>query len=317
MNPDAIAQLWDVGAVQSVTALAGGSINGAYRVQADAGAFHLRVYRDSRKAVVEREHAAVHCALRVGVPTPAVQPARGGGAVARLGNTDAWAWAALFNLAPGAPIPRAALTECAVWALGDFLGRLHARLPAQAGFEVPRVGESSHTDTIQRLQRIEQAIQARPELDERDTWALERTRQRLAHLHSTDPTPYQPRFPFRFLHGDYHDGNVFFQGSQPAAIIDWEACRLGPRAWEIVRFLDYSLRLDPTLCEAFLAAYREMASLSSAELQDGAQFYASLQERNVWTYESVYLDGNPGPRQFIHPPPYVPFQKQWWRSGLT
>lgn len=120
-----------------------------------------------------------------------------------------------------------------------------------------------------------------------------------------------PTFPFRFLHGDYHDGNVFFLRVQPTSIIDWEQTRRGPRAWEIVRTLDLSLGLQSDLCQAFLSAYRAASPLPCKEPEEGARFYATLQDRNVWTYESVYLTGNPGPRRFIRPPPYVPFLTRW------
>lgn len=49
------------------------------------------------------------------------------------------------------------------------------------------------------------------------------------------------------------------------------------------------------------------AGLPQAVLEDGTRFYATVQERNVWTYETVSLEGNPGPRRFIRPPPYVLF----------
>ncbi|SMB90808.1 hypothetical protein [Deinococcus hopiensis] len=42
--------------------------------------------------------------------------------------------------------------------------------------------------------------------------------------------------------------------------------------------------------------------------------YAATQAHNVWTYEGVSLEGDPGPRAFIRPPPYVPFGVVW--AGL-
>lgn len=84
-----------------------------------------------------------------------------------------------------------------------------------------------------------------------------------------------------------------------------------------MRCLHLSLRLAPALDVPFLAAYRARLLLPAGELADGAALYALVQERNVWTYESVYLEGNPGPRVFIRPPPYVPFGRAWAELGLT
>ncbi|WP_288401879.1 phosphotransferase [uncultured Deinococcus sp.] len=305
-------RFWDLGGVTALTALGGGSINGAWRVEAGTGHFHLRVYRSPDRARAERELAAVAVAVAAGVPTPAPRPARAGGVLARLEA----GWAALFPALDGAPVPRAALTADHAGGLGHLLAEVHTRLPRQVPFEVPGLHQRPVGEILTRLERIEAAILAWPEPGEVDAWALERTRQRLAHLRASPPADHAPTFPARFLHGDFHDGNVFFLNGTPHALIDWEHPRLAPRAWEIVRCLHLSLRLHPVLGQAFLDGYRARLPLSTPELADGAALYATLQERNVWTYESIYLEGNPGPRQFVRPPPHVPFVRDWAASGL-
>lgn len=219
---------WPVGTVQSVTPLAGGSVNAAYRVQAQAGVFHLRVYRDPRLDRARREHAAVRVARAAGIPTPRVLPTHTGDTVTDLNGH----WAALFEVAPGAPIPRAHLTPGHAESLGAFLADLHARLPHSVDFPVSGLGPpASAGATRQELQLVEAAILALAHPDPVDGWALARTRQRLTHLRSApDDTPVADHLPRRFLHGDYHDGNVFFLGDCPTAVIDWEQPRLAPRA---------------------------------------------------------------------------------------
>lgn len=313
IGPAEVAAHWPVGEILTVTPLGGGSINAAWRVQAAAGAFHLRVYRDPRRERAEVEHRAVRLARTCGVPTPDLLVTRGGGTLARLGDR----WAALFEVAPGAPVARHALSPEHAAGLGVLLAGLHARLPEAVPFDVPPLAPPAGVAvTLERLLVIETAILALPHPDATDGWALDRTRQRLAHLR-TSPLPEDlPTLPLRFVHGDFHDGNVFFQAGVPAALIDWEQPRLAPCAWEVVRALHLSLRLDPALGGAFLRAYRGDRPLPPEELQLGAALYGTLQERNVWVYESVYLRGNPGPRAFIRPPPYVPFPQAWTASGL-
>ncbi|MFD1730046.1 phosphotransferase enzyme family protein [Deinococcus malanensis] len=209
---EGLETLWSVGPVRQITAVCGGSINGAYRVQTRDGTYHLRVYRTPDRTQIDREHAAIAVALASGVPTPALLPAHDGNTVARLHGTGAdGAWAALFAQAAGAPIPRSALCMKTASALGAFLAQVHSRLPAEVPFAVPVLCASSVEHTAQRLERIEQAILSLPVLEEIDRWALTRTRQRLAHLRSVPLRDVVPSFPFRFLHGDYHDGNVFFR----------------------------------------------------------------------------------------------------------
>ncbi len=307
-----VTRQWDVGEIDSITPLGGGSINGAYRVEAGAGSFHLRVYRDRQRLPIDREHAAIAVALASGVATPRPVPLRDGSTIGQLDS----AWATLFELTSGAVIARENLNEPEVRKLGGFLAELHARLPQTVDFNVPRVGESRGGATVDRLERIERAILNLPRPDEADGWVLERTRQRLALLRTSPQPSFVSAFPFRFLHGDFHNGNVFFAGGQPVSIIDWELCRLAPRVWEVVRFLDYSLRLCPDLSRAFLSGYRHISPLSVEELLDGVQLYAHLQQGNVWVFESVYIDNNPGPKVFIRPPPYVPFGQAWREAEL-
>ncbi|GGN33589.1 phosphotransferase enzyme family protein [Deinococcus daejeonensis] len=308
-----VAALWPIGPVTALTPLGGGSINAAWRMQAASGAFHLRVYRDPRRERAEVEHRAVRLARAFGVPTPDVLVTRESGTLARLGDR----WAALFEMAPGAPVPRPALTPEHAAGLGALLADLHARLPDTVPFEVPTLSPPAGVAaTLERLRVIETAILALPHPDAADGWALDRTRQRLAHLRASPLPDDLPALPLRFVHGDFHDGNVFFRGGVPVSVIDWEQPRLAPRAWEVVRCLHLSLRLDPTLGGAFLRTYREHLPLPPEELRLGADLYAALQERNVWVYESVYRRGNPGPRAFIRPPPYVPFPQTWTASGL-
>jgi len=313
ITPELIAHLWDLGAVEALCPLGGGSINGAFRVKAERGEFHLRAYRSLDQARAEREHAAIALAVQVGLPTPAPLPTRAGETVAASES----GLLALFPVAPGEAVPRSALTTAHAAALGTFLAGVHDRLPSEVPFEVPVLRIRGAKWAIDRLERIEAILLALPAPDEVDGWALRRTQQRLAHLRTSPLPEHAPTFPARFLHGDYHEGNVFFVGEGPTALIDWEQTRLAPRAWEIVRCLSLSLRLKPGLCRAFLEGYRARLPLPSAELTDGAAFYSALQEQDVWTYESVYVEGHPGPRRFIGPPPYVPFQVRWADLGLS
>ncbi|WP_157460431.1 phosphotransferase enzyme family protein [Deinococcus arboris] len=314
MKAATLAGVWPIGTVYRVTPLGGGSINGAFQVDAGADLFHLRVYRDPRRERAERELAAVQVARAAGVPTPAPVPTQRGGVLARLGED----WAALFERAPGQPIPRADLNPQTAAALGAFLATVHDRLPPAVPLEVPLLAPpASVARTEERLNAVRAAILALPDLNTTDRWALTRLEQRLLHLRTAPLPDTVPDLPTRFLHGDYHDGNVLFSAGQPHALIDWEQTRLAPRAWELVRCLHLSLGLAPELCQAFLAAYRTRLPLSADEVQAGAALYATLQERNVWTLESVYLHGNPGPRAFIQPPPYVPFPVSWAQAEVT
>ena len=113
------------------------------------------------------------------------------------------------------------------------------------------------------------------------------------------------------IHGDYQQSNLFFEDGQVSAVIDWDQSYVAPRAWEVVRTLDYVCKLEETACRTFLDAYRCILSLTSTELEVAAAAYGWMRAHDLWHYRAIYLEGILRVRAFFQSEPWMPFAPRW------
>ena len=132
-------------------------------------------------------------------------------------------------------------------AMGRALGRIHAALaqfpPTEATRYPPRlVWDSARAGA--EMREYEAAIARFPALTPFDQHALSSFAYRRTLLAAgVPPRSAFAGLPEQMLHGDFHEGNLFFgPDGEVSGIIDWELASVGPRALEIIRALDVSLR---------------------------------------------------------------------------
>ncbi len=169
---------------------------------------------------------------------------------------------------------------------------------------------------MKRLEKVEQAILARPVLTASDEIALARALAQRAWLTAPDCRHSDDLLdPLQVIHGDYHHRNLFFANQQVSAIIDWEQTGLMPRACEAVRAGTYMFALEPNRTRTFLDAWMAEAGAARTELRRGAEVFAVVRDHWVWALEEVYLSGNTAAAAFIPPTPFEPFHQTWTRLG--
>ena len=168
--------------------------------------------------------------------------------------------------------------------MGSFLGKVHQVLHGYPQERVPRrsfIFDSSAS--IAKMDRLEDIIRARPQLDEVDEQALAQLlHQREWLITASKEVPDLSCLEHQVIHGDYQEANLFFEEDRISAIIDWDQSFVAPRAWEVVRALDYALDLDVTLCRNFLSAYRTVLPLSQENVNVAAEFYGFKRAHDVW-----------------------------------
>ncbi|UXR63503.1 phosphotransferase [Bdellovibrio bacteriovorus] len=309
-----ILKYWPLGAVTSVEEILNGAVNQVYRVQASLGNFYLRLYKTSERARVEREHALLEYVAAHNLPAVQTLPSRYGSSLIEHDGK----FGALYFESPGKQIPKSELTAGHAQAAGKMLAQLHKILKP-----LPDVGYRKYSlnwngpEWVERLNRIESAILARTSLNEADQWVLQRLRAQRQWLQ--DPVcahSYVPKFPAQVLHGDYHQGNLFFQKETVCGVIDWDQAVFMPRAFEVVRVASYMFDLQPELSRVFLKAYLDLNPLSAEELADGAKAWGCHYDHYVWAQEEIYLNNNERARVFIPEVPFVPFHVLWEKLGL-
>ncbi|MCU1690646.1 MAG: thrB [Jatrophihabitantaceae bacterium] len=308
-----VAARWfglDTGSVRQVP---GGATNEVYRVVAARGEHFLRRYRHADRQAVDREHRLIrHVAQSVPAPE-ALRLADGSTLVEAAGSV----WA-MFASAVGAQVASPDLTPAHTASAGATLARLH-----RGAADMPHAGFASWglrwdgPDWQARLQRVLAAIDASPVDEETDAWAAQRVQAQIEWL--GDPAcshRYSPAFPAQVIHGDFHEANLFFAGTEVSGVIDWDGARVMPRAFEIARSCYFLCQMQPELTFAFLDGYASVTRLDRGELEDGARAWGCFADHHVWAVEEAYLQGNHDAARFIWRRPFAPFTEEWRALGF-
>lgn len=277
------------------------------------GAYALRAYRyttDDRRKIVS-EHAIIAFSQSHGLPVLAPLPLPAGETILEHEGQ----FYALFPFASGYQIPRGKLTVREVSSMGAFLGQLHQVLQKYPSERVSQRSFSiDHSATLATIATLEQAIHTQPQREEEDLQVLARLAQRRTWLTTTSPPDLEcfAQLETQVIHGDYQETNLFFEHGEVSALIDWDQTYVSPRAWEIIRTLHYAFKLEVESCRIFLAAYRQIVSLTTVELDIVAATYGWIRAHDLWMYEELYLKGNQRVRQFLgSQSSFMPFAEQW------
>ena len=244
-----------------------------------------------------------------GIPVPAAFVARDGDRIVEWGGQ----WHSMFVFARGRQVESAELDAVKARAMGVMLAHIHLAL---VDFPAPdrRLAGPRPTavQTVEQLERIKAAISARAELTQQDHEALEHLDSKAQALLASAPPPEPATAePAQPIHGDYVHANLFFDDDAVSGVIDWDKAEMLPPSQEIVRAMDLSLDLRPTLCRAFIDGYRDIRPLTNAALDAGAADYGFGHLHGLWVHESVYLRGDDRIRRFLTPAPFVPFTDRW------
>ncbi len=306
---------WRLGPILGATVPATGTVNRTTLVQTSGGAYAFRAYRRRAEgqARAEWEHTAISHAADRGLPVCRPLPLPDGGTVWEGGGE----LFALFPLAVGRQVRREKLGDGEVTAAGRCLAQVHL---AFADFPITQARAKTFAfdtaGTLERLARVEAAITGRATRTDADRAALRHLagcRQWLQQAAALDEDRQClfAALPHQVVHGDFQETNLFFNGGDVSAVIDWDQCGVAPRAWEVLRALHLMLGLAPGPCRALLAAYRNLCPLPQRELHEAAACYGVLADQNLWVYEAVYLEGNDRVRRFLTPGAFVPFDARW------
>jgi Ser/Thr protein kinase RdoA (MazF antagonist) len=289
----ALCEHWNLSPVLNTAIPESGTIHCTRLLTTHRSRYALRAYRYSPndRWRIDCEHALIAYVRERGVPAIAPLPLPSGETLLESEGR----FYALFPFAPGSQVRRGEIGSAQAEAMGAALAKLHRVLADYPPERVPqRSLKSDLADTLAGIERIEQAIGARPQTDETDALVLRRLGERRAWLLATTPGGGADLTTLeqQVIHGDYQDTNLFFEQSRVSAIIDWDQSYVAPRAWEVVRALHYVFKFDTALCHAFIQAYRLVLSLSLEELDSAARAYSWKRAHDLWLYEELYLRDN-------------------------
>jgi len=241
----AALERWDIGGVERTEPLAGGSRSSPkWVVTTPRGAFVLK-RRAPGRSTEERlafSHAFVQAAERAGVPVAAP-------IASRTGRTHEVLAGAVYELFPKVAGHRWTRTAEQALAAGEALGRLHEVGMRMAWHGPVRSGSFHGSMTVfEALRRAPAAIrEVAPEADERSVTGLCETLGTLYREASAQVEDLGfAALGSQVVHGDFHPGNLLFDGDDVLAVIDFDAARLEPAVMDFANgLLQFAARSGP------------------------------------------------------------------------
>ncbi len=310
--PARLLQNWGIPEHVSVRVPQSGTMNETWLLEWPADRAVLRRHRRPVRAEIEFEHRVLAHARSSGVPCPAIVPTRRG---CSLVEDDAHFYS-LYTWAPGTQVVRGRLDPEQAESMGAMLGRTHIALADLPGGPAGGDHLSSLEQTLGRIDELINVALARPDRA-RLSWAIDDLKARARWLTAHNPSPpRQATASSQVIHGDYHDGNVFFEAGKVSCVIDWDKARREVPARELVRAMDYALGMDPQLCRQFLMGYRAVTPISPGQVEEAGEWFSYHEAHSLWVIDQLLRHNNDRVEGLGSHKPFSPFGGRWMEAAL-
>ena len=241
-----ILRHWDVGLVKEFAPMSGGSrTSSKLRVECERGTFVLK-RRHARTADIERVRFAHHVMMsagNAGLPIALVQ-------VARDQSTFQVRAGGIYELFLFLPGERWQRLPSQAHEAGRALATLHhAALRMQWHGNVKASCFHGNLIVVEALRRVPAAILAHQPYAAQ--LPLIDLCQQLSNLYQhaseqVDDLGYD-QLDSQVVHGDWHPGNILFQGERVSGVLDFDSARLEPAIADVANgLLQYSVRAGPS-----------------------------------------------------------------------
>jgi Ser/Thr protein kinase RdoA (MazF antagonist) len=278
-------------------------LSNTFDVDTDAGRVFLRFAQPSRTlAIVEAEHRAICFAGDAGIPVarPLVRP--GGGTAVEVDGRVASA----YPFIAGRNARRRAITPGEAASLGTMHGRVQAVL---ASYEDPELAGRSPGEiawdtaaAIATLHRLDALLSAGLYgIEERHARRAVRLQLLLLESGLGRPASDFAHLPVQVEHGDFHERNVILSsdGDEVLAVVDWERVRPLPRAFQLVRAIDFMRLAGTDLVEVYASAFGKNTRLPTTEVREAVEQWWQSNLHNTWVFSEVYERGNGRAAMFV------------------
>jgi Ser/Thr protein kinase RdoA (MazF antagonist) len=274
-----------------------------FRIGAGQREYFVQFKQEKRTLeVVEAEHRAMRFAAERGIPV--AMPLEDG-----QGRTAVTAGGRVASVAPwihGHTARRGAITAREAASLGDMQGRLQRALAEYRDpvLDARDPGESTWdtSKSLAELRRVEEAVRSTAFPEDERTAVLQAVGLQTALLEGgvARPPGAFADAPTQIEHGDYHERNVILSDSDDVlAVIDWERVRRLPRAFQMVRAVDFMGLVASGPLDAYLEGYGRHVRLERGEAALAVDHWWQNVLHNTWTQVTVFLKGDVRPARFL------------------
>lgn len=292
--PDVIGRfgLWPQSEPEAVSV---GTLNWNFSIDTDGGKYFVRRCRDDLETErIKGEHALLRWVDERGIPAPVPEETPDDLSLVHIAG-GRWV---VFPWIEGEVRARGSLSAAQAQTLGALHGFVQSVLathPSSAGARATMTWDMGQSVALLA------AVAAAAERSGAESWLREGISKQQRMLEEMDVLPPAAfdSLPVQLLHGDFHDGQVIWQGDAIAALVDWELWQLNPRAWELVRSLAFSRLLDTPMLEDYLAGYRHFVRLSEEECRLALRLWWQSRAVGVWAWAAHFLQGNERVKEFF------------------
>lgn len=274
-----------------------GILNRSWLVQTGDHGYFIKEYRYRDDARIRAEHEVLRALANQPVPVPHLYTLPGGSSLLDLDGT----WYAVWDWAQGNYLEHPIVTAAQAEAFGKTLGGLHRVLQAlPVPFEaIDRYLAWDSAELVQGMVRLRDLAQAVKD----DPFA----QQALLHCAEVEQCiaeglpPYRDFawMPTQIIHADPSPENMYFDANhRVTAIFDWELVSVRPRAWDIIRAINYMLPdsqvpggVQIELATPLIAGYHAANPLSEREVAATPDLYYFARVHDLWVYEEHFLRG--------------------------
>lgn len=281
-----------------------GYLSENYILESSGIKYFLKCYRFPDKRRISDAHKAKYFFFSKGIPVILPIKNKEGETIQQIGDR----YFSLFPFISGHHFVTSDVPSLAPKALGSILGRIHV-----AGEKTyPDISEKFKSWNKKVFQETADAILDIINEKERMTDFDVRAKQVIEFKKkcvNTEKLEYKDMEDLRvgLIHGDYHNGNVFFDASGSVThVFDFEKTCIAPFVFEIVRAIRYSHVTgygrpgSKASVSNFIEGYMQERMITDMELQQGIELFYQHEIHGLWVEKEHYLKGNSRVDKLLH-----------------
>jgi homoserine kinase type II len=254
-----LAEAFGLGAVQSSTTIAAGTINSNFCVTTDSGRYFFRINEGKAEVDVAWESRLICALADAGVITPPPIRARDGRPYAPLAGSTT-KWVSVFPWRDGVHLAAEAITPPIASTFGAALAELHlAALQLPAAWRRGSIYDHDHLVVrFARFERVHDPMLADAKRILGEELAI-----------ASDAASIRRRATQGIIHGDLFRDNVLWQGERITAILDFEQASGGSLAYDLAVCINdwcwSSGRPRVELARALIDGYERLRPLTDGD----------------------------------------------------
>lgn len=299
-----IPDIFHIGKVEKIENAIGGFLCQNYIVHSEKGKYFLKQYRRQRSFWVREIKAGETFFSDHGVPIIRPIPDRDGRPMFWFDDH----WYSLFPFVEGVEKTCGTLSDIETQSLANQLAQIHIAGLSFSRREMPQMNFWDRDRFFIEYSDIRRAVFADENPNAFDLLVRDTLQKKYAFALNNVNRPGDFEFKHNgLLHGDYHVGNIFFDGQgEVSSVFDLEHVGVGPCAFELARCVSFSFydkgRTEEAdrLARLFLDTYIKKIPLSYEEFHKGMKMFMIDNAHKFWvevkhymknssTYDDIYL----------------------------